>query len=54
MIEKVSHNNTFGYFTDYRKIGNWTIIDEVFVTERGFLRSGVTIADVSGYRKVPV
>ena len=49
MIEKVSHNNTFGYFTDYSKIGHWTIVDEVIFTERGFLRSGVTIADVSGY-----
>ena len=36
MIDKASLNNSFGYFGDGRKIGNWTVFGEVFVIERGF------------------
>ena len=38
MIEKVSLNNSFGYFVDDRKIGNWTVVGEVFFIERGFFQ----------------
>ena len=54
MIEKASLNNSFGYFADGRKIGNWTVVGELFFIERGFFRSGVTMKDVSGDEKVPV
>ena len=54
MIEKASLNNSFGYFRDGRKIGNWTVVRKVFSIERGFFRSGVTMEDVSGDRKLPV
>ena len=36
MIEKVSLNNSFGYFEDDRKIGNGMVIGEVLFIERGF------------------
>ena len=36
MIEKVSLKNSFGYFGDDRKIGNWTVVGEVFFIEREF------------------
>ena len=49
MIEKTSLNNSFGYFGDDRKIGNYTVVGEVFFIERGFFyRSGVTKEDVNG------
>ena len=35
MIEKVSLNNSFSYFGDGGKIGNLTIVGEVFFNERG-------------------
>ena len=54
MIEKASLSNSFGYFRDGRKIGNWSVVGEVFFIERGFFRSGVTMEDVSGDGKVPV
>ena len=45
MIEKASLNNSFCYFGDGRKNGNWTVVGEVFFTERGFFISGVTMED---------
>ena len=54
MIEKASLNNSFGYFGDGRKIGNLTVVGEVFFMELGFFRSGVTMEDVSGDGKVHV
>ena len=54
MIEKASLTNSFGYFEDCRKIGNWTVVGEVFFIERVFFRSGVTMKDVCGDGKVPV
>ena len=46
--------NSFGYFRDDRKIGNSTVVGEVFFIERGFFSSGVTMEDVSGDGKVPI
>ena len=55
MIEKASLNNSFGYFGDDRKIGNWTVIDEVFFIKRGFFQKWcVTMEDFSEDGKVPV
>ena len=54
MIEKASLNNSFGYFGGGRKIGNWTIVGEVFFIERGFFRSGVTMEDDSEDGKASV
>ena len=52
MIEMASLNNSFGYFGDDRKMGNWMVVDEVIFIERGFFRSSVTMEDVSGDGKV--
>ena len=38
MIERASLNNSFGYFRDDRKIGNRTVVGEVFFIERGFFQ----------------
>ena len=54
MFQKANRNISFGYFGDGRKIGNWTVVSSVFYIERGFFRSGVTMEDCSGNRKVPV
>ena len=48
MIEKASLSNWFDYFRDDRKIGNWTVVGEVFFIERGIFRSCLTMEDVSG------
>ena len=36
VIEKVSFNNSPGYFGVGRKIGNWTIVGEVFFYQARF------------------
>ena len=35
MIAKASLSNSFSYFEDDRKIGNWTVVGEVLFVERG-------------------
>ena len=54
MIEMANLNNSFGYSGDGRKIGNWMVVGEVFVIERGLFRNSVTMEDVSRDGKVPV
>ena len=54
MIEKASLNNSFVHFGDGRKIGNLTVVGEVFFSEGGFFRSGVTMEEISGNEKVPM
>ena len=44
----MSLNDSFGYFGDLRKMGNYTVVGEVFFIERGIFRSDVTKEDVSG------
>ena len=52
VIEKASLNNSFGYFGDDRKMGNQTVVVDVFSIDRGFFfRSGVTVEDVSGMER---
>ena len=43
MIEKARLNNSFGYFGDDRKIGNWMVVGEIFFIERGFFSQVVLV-----------
>ena len=54
MIEKASLNNSFVYFGDGRKIGNWTVVGEVFFIEREFFQKWCDNENVSGDERVPV
>ena len=49
-----SLHNQWSYFGDDRKIGNTSIVGEVYFIERRFFRNGVTMEDVSEVGKVPV
>ena len=40
MIRMASLNNSFSYFRDDGKIGNWMVVGEVFVIEQWFFQKG--------------